>query len=489
VGGKRIGFAQRAVTTLSWGSPLEVIDAINEARLSRFHSKAIFVSGMGFFTDAYDLFIIGVASTLVATQWHLSSTQTGLINSMTLLGAFVGACVLGRLADLLGRKRVAVFDAVMMLVFALASALAPSFVFLVGFRFLLGLGVGGDYPVSAVLMSEYANRKDRGRLVGLVFAMQALGTIAGYVAGLVLMSAGVDDGVLWRILLGLGAVPSALVLYARLRMPESPRYLAWVKGDGSRAADGLRRFSRGKVVATGAARAAERISLRQFLSDRRLLLTLLGTAGAWFVFDYAYYGNAVSAPKIVLQVLGQGATLQQSLLFNLVVFSAAAVPGYILACLFMDRIGHRRLQLIGFPAMGAMFLMIAVIPGVTSATTPFLLLFGASYFFAEFGPNTTTFVMAAECYPTSVRTTGHGISAGVAKLGAFIGVYLFPQISKTFGLAGALKFAAGMALVGTLLTLLLPEPSRRSLEDISEEGRDRTEVEPPVPVAVQPEVA
>ena len=127
--------------------------------------------------------------------------------------------------------------------------------------------------------------------------MQALGTVAGYIAGLVLISVGVDHGLVWRILLGLGAVPSALVLYARLRMPESPRYLAWVKGDGRGAADGVRRFSAGKVDATGTARAAERISLRQFLSDRRLMLTLLRTAGTWFVFDYAYYGNAVSAPS------------------------------------------------------------------------------------------------------------------------------------------------------------------------------------------------
>jgi PHS family inorganic phosphate transporter-like MFS transporter len=463
---------------------LEVIDAINEARVSRFHSKAIFVSGMGFFTDAYDLFIIGVASTLIAKQWHLSATQTGLINSMTLLGAFLGACLLGRLADVVGRKRIALFDASMMLVFALASAVAPSFVFLVGFRFLLGLGVGGDYPVSAVLMSEYANRKDRGRLVGLVFAMQALGTVTGYIAGLVLLSVGVDHDLVWRILLGLGALPSALVLYARLRMPESPRYLAWVKGDGHRAARSLQAFS--GVVANGVARAPERISLKRFFSNRRLLLTLLGTAGTWFVFDYAYYGNAVSAPKIVLQVLGAGATLQQSLLFNLLVFSVAAVPGYILACLFMDRIGHRRLQLIGFPAMGAMFLMIALIPGVTAVTAPFLLLFGASYFFAEFGPNTTTFVMAAECYPTSVRTTGHGLSAGIAKLGAFLGVYLFPQISNAFGLTGALEFAAGMAVAGTLLTLLLPETSGRTLEDISDETRIRPRL---VPVGVQPEAA
>jgi glyoxylase-like metal-dependent hydrolase (beta-lactamase superfamily II) len=161
----------------------------------------------------------------------------------------------------------------------------------------------------------------------------------------------------------------------------------------------------------------------------------------------------------------------------------------LLACLFMDRIGHRRLQLIGFPAMGAMFLLIALIPGVTSAAAPFLLLFGASYFFAEFGPNTTTFVMAAECYPTSVRATGHGLSAGIAKLGAFFGVYLFPEISNAFGLAGALKFAAGMALLGTLLTLVLPEPSRRSLEDISDEALRSGEPQPLVHGEVQPEVA
>jgi zinc transporter ZupT len=96
--------------------------------------------------------------------------------------------------------------------------------------------------------------------------------------------------------------------------------------------------------------------------------------------------------------------------------------------------------------------------------------------------------MAAECYPTSVRTTGHGLSAGIAKLGAFIGVYLFPQISSAFGLTGALEFAAGMALAGTLLTLLLPETSRRSLEDISaEDERGRAGLERLVPVGVQAE--
>ena len=103
-----------------------------------------------------------------------------------------------------------------MIVGALASALAPGFVFLVVARFVLGLGIGGDYPVSAVLMSEYSNRNDRGRLVGLVFSMQALGLIVGPLVALVLLSSGISHDLTWRILLGLGALPAAAVIYLQV---------------------------------------------------------------------------------------------------------------------------------------------------------------------------------------------------------------------------------------------------------------------------------
>ena len=146
-----------------------------------------------------------------------------------LLGAaFIGAFVFGRVADLIGRKHVYWLVAAIMVVAALGSALAPSFWVLIGFRFLLGLGVGGDYPVSAVLMTEYANRKDRGRMVGLVFSTQALGLVIGPLVALGLLGAGTSSDVGWRVLLGLGAVPAAAVLYLRRRMPESPRYQAQV---------------------------------------------------------------------------------------------------------------------------------------------------------------------------------------------------------------------------------------------------------------------
>ena len=114
---------------------------------------------------------------------------------------------------------------------AVASAIsAPGYWWLVFSRFVLGLGIGGDYPVSAVLMSEYANRKDRGRLVGMVFSMQAVGLVVGPLVAMLLLGGGASHQLTWRLLLGLGAVPAAAVVYLRTKMPESPRFQAQVTG-------------------------------------------------------------------------------------------------------------------------------------------------------------------------------------------------------------------------------------------------------------------
>ena len=152
---------------------------------------------------------------------------------------------------------------------------------------------------------------------------------------------------------------------------------------------------------------------------------------------------------------------------QLAIFVVAAVPGYILAIARLDRIGHRRLQLTGFAMMAACFLIIAAIPGLTTLVVPFLLVYGVSYFFTEFGPNMTTFVMPSELYPVSMRATGHGISAGVGKLGAFIGVFLFPVLQTSLGLRGTLLLTGVISLGGLALTLVLPEPAGLSLDEIT----------------------
>jgi MFS transporter, PHS family, inorganic phosphate transporter len=446
----------------------DLIAALDEASLSRFHLRAVLVSGMGFFTDAYDLFVIGIASTLIAAQWNLSSGHLALLNSTMLAAAFLGACVFGRFADIAGRKRVYWLVAVIMVVGALGSALSPSYWVLIGFRFLLGFGVGGDYPVSAVLMSEYANRKDRGKLVGMVFGTQALGLIVGPLVALTLLGAGASDNVAWRIMLALGAVPAAAVIYLRRKMPESPRYQVQVQGQAEQAATQLSTFTDGQVSAAAAngAKAGPVHGLRDFLASRPLLVTLIGTAGCWFLLDYAYYGNTISTPQI-LSLISPTASTMTKISIQLAIFVVAAVPGYLLAIARLDRIGHRRLQWVGFAMMGLCFLIIAAVPGMTTTVAPFLLVYGVSYFFTEFGPNMTTFVMPSELFPVSLRATGHGISAGVGKLGAFIGVFLFPVLSNHLGLRGTLLLTAGVAVAGLALTMVLPEPAGRSLEEIT----------------------
>ncbi len=425
--------------------------------------------------------MIGTAAALVAVQWHLSTLQTSWVTGTAILGAFIGAFTFGRIADVIGRKKVYVTVAVIMVFGAVASAFAPGFIFLVVARLVLGLGIGGDYPVSAVFMSEYSNRQDRGRLVGLVFSMQALGLIVGPLIALLLLSSGIGDGLTWRILLGLGAVPAAAVVYLRSKMPESPRYLAQVQGESAKAAHDLKRFSDGVIAhPTHAAAASGRLQLRSFLSNPRMLKLILGTAGAWFLFDYAYYGNTLSLPAILKEV-NPTATLETKLLWSLGMFVIFAVPGYLLAVTKMDRIGHRRLQFIGFSVMALCFVVLAIVPALTEHVAPFLAILGLSYFFIQFGPNMTTFVLPSEVFPVSMRTTGHGIAAGIGKLGAFVGVFLVPVLQDHIGLRGLLAVAGASAVLGFAVTFLLPEPAGRTLEDVSAHD---VAVAPPVDIAV-----
>ena len=250
-------------------------------------------------------------------------------------------------------------------------------------------------------------------------------------------------------------------------MPESPRYLAQVHGESLRAAQDLRHFSKGVIAQpTSSSVASGRLNLRNFLSDRRMLKLLLGTAGAWFLFDYAYYGNTLSLPAILKEV-NSTASLETKLLWSLGMFVIFAVPGYLLAVTKMDRIGHRRLQFIGFSIMAACFVVLAIVPALTQHVAPFLAILGLSYFFIQFGPNMTTFVLPSEVFPVSMRTTGHGVAAGVGKLGAFVGVFLVPVLQDHIGLRGLLGVAGASAVLGFAITSLLPEPAGRTLEDVS----------------------
>src|ERR1700679_653478 len=189
----------------------EMLAQLDEAPTSREHWKILFISGMGFFTDAYDLFVIGVVATLVTSEWHITSTQKSLLTSLALLTSAAGAIAFGRIADRLGRKKIYGYEVLVLAAGAIASAFSPGIWWLIGFRAVLGFGIGGDYPVSATIMSEYANKSHRGQMVSLVFAMQGAGLIVGPLLAIALLSTGMSHELVWRLLLGFGAIPALSV--------------------------------------------------------------------------------------------------------------------------------------------------------------------------------------------------------------------------------------------------------------------------------------
>jgi len=468
-------------------SAKSVLAALDDSDLSGFHLKAMITSGMGFFTDAYDLFIIGVVLAILTPIWHLGALEISLLGSTSLIAAALGSVIFGRLADHIGRHAIYGSTLIVLAIGALASAFAPGVIWLIVFRFILGLGIGGDYPLSATLMSEYANRRDRGKLITMVFSMQGLGLVLGPLVAIVLLLVGMPHDLTWRIMLALGAVPALATFYLRRQIAETPRYALTMRGDVAAAARTVHVVTKKQhrdVATRGGSASADSSTpdgtpLQGMRRPKRswlyLLVTppylrwLLGAAGAWFLLDVAYYGTTISSP-LVLKSLNPHSELVTNMLYTLLIFVVAALPGYIVAACTIDRLGRKWIQCVGFGMMALAYGLLAVAPALTTITLSFLLVYGVSYFFTEFGPNVTTFVYPAEIFPVMVRTTGHGIAAAVGKVGAFIGAFIFPFLLHSFSLPVAMGFAGIISLAGLALTVFtLPEPNQRSLEDISDE--------------------
>ena len=173
---------------------MNAFEQLDEKPFSRFHLLAMFTTGMGVFTDGYDLSSIGLVLPLVLSSFgiaHISSVQSGLLTGAALVGSAVGAIVFGFLAQK-GRKRFYGIDVAIMAAAAAAQAFAPDLWTLIAIRFVLGVGVGADYVLSPTIMAEHANRKDRGKKLGFGFgAMWGFGAIGAALALLLLQHLGV----------------------------------------------------------------------------------------------------------------------------------------------------------------------------------------------------------------------------------------------------------------------------------------------------------
>jgi len=451
---------------MSSKTPFEPLD---RAKPTKAHVKLLLISGAGFFADAYDLFAISVALVFLEQIWSLTSAEEGLIASAALFGAVIGPFIFGRIGDIFGRKYIYGVEAALLTAGAVASAFSINPTMLWITRLILGLGVGGDYPISATIMSEYAPVRSRGLFVAGVFAMQGWGIITAAILGLSLLHLNVNPDLAWRIILGAGAVFPALVIYFRRRIHETPRFEYFVRRNVEGVKNAMKDVLRTEVNMDTGVNANGNTTLTKYI------VAILGTAIPWFALDVFFYGMNIFGP-FVTAAMGLAKNPLASIYVQLYVVLAFLVPGYYVAAFLVDRMGRKAMQILGFSMVAAAYLIVALmLRNSIIIPTAILALYGIAQFFTNVGPNVTTFIIPTEVFPTRYRTTGHGIAAGSGKLGATLAALLipiyFPITSKS--LSEAAKFAimsnlllvlVAVSVIGIVFTLLIKEPKGKPLE-------------------------
>ncbi len=451
---------------------------IDSVPLNFNHLKVWFTSGMGFFTDAYDLFIIGIVLIILEgnynTSFHIAGGNAfvgaGLLGSSAIIAAIFGQLIWGTVADKFGRKKIYGLEAAILASGAILSAFAWNYWSLFAFRFILGFGIGGDYPVSATIMSEYSNTKDRGKLIALVFANQGIGSVAAVAVGLGAVAV-LPAELAWRFMLAFGAIPALAVIYMRRKLPETPRYSAIVNKD-SKNAEKAAKFINNKAQIDGQLES-NISSVSAFF--RNYWKTLIVTAGSWFLLDIAFYGTGIFSGPITGSII-PATNLSSKIVLAGIPFMVGFF-GYFSAVALMDKAGRRILQVGGFAAMGILYFLVSsfiLVKGIkiTGFVLPADLMFALyalTFFFIDLGPNTTTFVVPAEVYPVRFRTTGHGISAAAGKTGAAITTFFFVYLLSSIGLKEVLMMLAIISFVGAVLSVFLKETKNVPLEEAAGE--------------------
>ncbi|KAI3700558.1 hypothetical protein L2E82_45191 [Cichorium intybus] len=519
---------------------LQVLNALDTAKTQLYHFTAIVIAGMGFFTDAYDLFAISLVTKLLGRIYYHTdgalkpgTLPPGVNSSVTgvaLVGTLAGQLFFGWLGDKMGRKRVYGMTLALMVICSLASGLSLGkerrsvMATLCFFRFWLGFGIGGDYPLSATIMSEYANKKTRGAFIAAVFAMQGFGILASGIVALI-VSASFDHAFsspsyatdalastppqadyIWRIILMFGAIPAALTYYWRMKMPETARYTALVAKNAKQAASDMARVLQVDIEAeeqkveniTQDTRNSFGLFSKEFL--RRHGLHLLGTTSTWFLLDIAFYSQNLFQkdvftaigwipPAAKMNAIGEVYRVARA---QTLIALCSTVPGYWFTVAFIDIIGRFAIQLMGFFFM-TVFMFALAIPyhhwTLHDNRIGFIIMYSLTFFFANFGPNATTFVVPAEIFPARLRSTCHGISAAAGKAGAIVGAYGFLYASQStdpkktdrgyptgIGIRNSLIVLGVINFLGMVFTFLVPEPNGKSLEEMS--GENDEEVEP-----------
>jgi sugar porter (SP) family MFS transporter len=438
---------------------------------SSFLARSAWIAGLGGFLFGFDTAVISGAEKAIQELFQLSGFWHGFTVAIALIGTIVGAVAAGRPADYFGRRKVLSFIALLFLFSALGAALTQSWIGILIFRFLGGLGVGASSVIGPMYIAEIAPAGKRGRLVALFQLNVVTGILLAFVSYYVI--ALVADQTSWRWMLGVQTIPAGIFFFLLFLIPETPRWLM-MRGDKAKAAFVLEKL--------GETQAAEQIAIIEdsITSEKHIKSVKLFTTKLKFpillAFLIAFFNqfsgiNAIMyyAPRI-FEMAGLDRT---SSLFQSVSVGFTNLIFTIIAMLIIDRVGRKKLLLIG--SVGMVFMLTLVSLGfILKSFGGVAVLVGLVGFIAFFASSqgAVIWVFISEIFPNKVRAKGQGLGSFTHWVFAALISWIFPVMAagsiRSTGFA-FIFFALMMLLQFFVVYFVVPETKGKGLEKIQED--------------------
>ncbi|NMF85607.1 MFS transporter [Nodosilinea sp. P-1105] len=438
--------------------------------------------------DGFDFFVIGLAIPFLKRDFGLDAATIGAVATAAVVGSLVGSLTLGPITDRVGRKLMLIVDVVLFVVATTGTALAWNAASLIAFRFLVGVAIGADYPISVAYITENVPARYRGRLVIGAFTFQAVGAMLGALTGVVVLS--LFQGLYpdpepmavqyaWRWMLGVGVALAVGVAAVRLSVQlESPRYHI-SRGEYAEASEAASQLLGEAIVITAEQEPppeTEPAILPTLFTPLHRRSTLLASL-PWFLQDIATYGIGIFTPAIIAMLAFSTETdfmvREMASAKGAALVDGFLILGFLCAVVLVERLGRIRLQIIGFGGMSVGLLLLAASglmdPGSGAEVGLVLAGFLVFNLMMNAGPNATTFLLSGEVFPTHLRATGAGFAAAFAKAGAVLGTFVLPVLAKAWGIPPLLVgLAAVCGLAAALTYRFRIETTGQSLEAVQD---------------------
>lgn len=390
--------------------------------------RVVIAAALGWMLDAFDVLLYSIVLVTLMRAFTMSRTTAGLLNALTLIASAIGGLVFGVLADKFGRRRMLSTSILVYSIFTFACGLSTSIAALAACRFLLGLGMGGEWNTGAALVAETWPSALRGRALGIVQSSWAVGyAISAVVAGVILTHAS------WRWVFFAGILPAALVFWIQSHVPEP---VIWERVHAAQE--------------KGTARGAVRGSAKALV-----VLTATNTLGM-----FGWWGLFTWIPAYLVLPAAQGGRGFAALGltgFLVTVNLLGMLPGYLLFGVFADRFGRKRTLVVYLMAAAA------AVPMLAAAREPgWILVFACVAAFFGTGFFTGSGIIGSEIFPTERRATALGISYNVARGLSALAPVTIGALSERHGLAWA--FGASAVAFGAAACMALMLPETRGLE-------------------------